>query len=59
MKENDLLRAAKKRNERTYAKYRIVTPKGPLEVLEMDIKYVWVTQDRQCPKNCVNVILFS
>lgn len=47
MKENDLLRAAKKRNERTYAKYRIVTPKGPLEVLEMDIKYVWVTQDRR------------
>lgn len=47
MKENDLLQEAKKRNERTYAKYRIVTPKGPLELLEMDIKYVWVTQDRR------------
>lgn len=25
-----------------YAQYRRVVPKGPLEVLEMDIKYVWV-----------------
>jgi len=47
MKEQDLLRVAKKRNERTYAKYRIVTPKQPLELLEMDIKYVWVTQARK------------
>ncbi|OYT15839.1 MAG: transposase [Bacteroidetes bacterium 4572_77] len=47
MKENNLLRLPKKRNERTYAKYRIVTPKEPLEVLEMDIKYVWVTQDKR------------
>jgi len=47
MKENSLLRAAKKGNERAYVKYRVVTPKGPLEVLEMDIKYVWITQDRR------------
>ncbi len=47
MKENDLLKPVKKRNERTYVKYRIVTPTRPLEVLEMDIKYVWVVQDRR------------
>lgn len=47
MNENQLLREPKKRNERTYVKYRIVTPEGPLEVLEMDIKYVWINKDRR------------
>jgi transposase InsO family protein len=47
MNEHQLLRAPKKRNERTYAKYRIVSPQGPLEVLEMDIKYVWINQDHR------------
>lgn len=47
MRENNLLKDPKKRNERTYAKYRIVTPKQPLELLEMDIKYVWVEQSRR------------
>lgn len=47
MREHNLLREAKKRNERTYAKYPIVTPKQPLELLEMDIKYVWTEQTRR------------
>jgi transposase InsO family protein len=47
MKENNLLKERYKRSGKTYAKYRIVTPEGPLEVFEMDIKYVWVTQARR------------
>ena len=39
-----LLKERNKRSEKTYAKYRIVTPQGPLRLIEMDIKYVWVTQ---------------
>ena len=44
MKENHLLKECYKRTGRTFAKYRIVIPQGPLQVFEMDIKYVWVTQ---------------
>ncbi len=47
MKQNNLLKKRYKHSGKTYAKYRIVTPKGPLEVLEMDIKYIWVTQARR------------
>ena len=47
MKENGLLKERYKRKEKKYAKYRIVTPEGPLEVLEMDIKLVWVVKDRR------------
>lgn len=47
MKEAGLLKERHKKAEKTYAKYRIVTPEGPLEVLEMDIKYVWVTNERR------------
>lgn len=32
---------------RNYVKYRMVNPERPLEVLEMDIKMVWVTQHRR------------
>jgi len=47
MNEYQLLKARHKRNPKTYAKYRIVCPDGPLEVIEMDIKYVWITQARK------------
>ncbi len=47
MKENGLLKERHKRAEKNFAKYRIVIPEGPLEVLEMDIKLVWVVKDRR------------
>jgi len=47
MQESGLLKERYKRIEKTFAKYRIVIPEGPLEVLEMDIKLVWVVQDRR------------
>lgn len=47
MKEAQLLKTKHKRQSKTYARYRIVTPKGPLEVIEMDIKYIWITQARR------------
>lgn len=47
MKEAQLLKPKHKRQAKTYAKYRIVTPTGPLEVIEMDIKYIWITQARR------------
>jgi transposase InsO family protein len=47
MKENNLLKDRHKPKGKTYAKYRIVIPDGPLQVLEMDIKYIWVTQARR------------
>lgn len=47
MKENGLLKERHKRAAKDFAKYRIVIPEGPLEVLEMDIKFVWVVQERR------------
>jgi len=47
MKEHKLLKQKYKRAEKTYAQYRIVTPRAPLQVFEMDIKYVWVAQARR------------
>ena len=44
MKEHNLFKERYKRTGKTYAKYRIVVPQGPLQLFEMDIKYVWVTQ---------------
>ena len=46
MKENNLLGKRYTHQGKTYAKYRKVLPRGPLEVLEMDIKFVWVEQAR-------------
>lgn len=42
MKEYHLLEAAKRKKGRNFVQFRRVTPEGPLYVLEMDIKYVWV-----------------
>jgi transposase InsO family protein len=47
MKEQQLLRARYKRRSKNYAQYRTVIPEGPLQVLEMDIKYVWVARHRR------------
>ncbi len=47
MKEHKLLKQKHKRAEKTYARYRVVTPRKPLEVFEMDIKYVWVARARR------------
>lgn len=40
--ENGLLRKAKKRKGRNFVKFRRVSPSGPLRIIEMDIKYVWI-----------------
>ena len=42
-----LLEEARRRKGRNFVKFRRVAPERPLEVLEMDIKYVWVHQDRK------------
>ena len=47
MQESGLLKERYKRIGKTFAKYRVVIPEGPLEVLEMDIKLVWVVKDRR------------
>jgi putative transposase len=47
MKEQHLLKERYKRQSKNYAQYRTVIPEGPLEVLEMDIKYVWIAQARR------------
>jgi putative transposase len=47
MKENNLLEVIKREREKNYAKYRIVVPDGPLQVLEMDIKLVWVEESKK------------
>ena len=48
MKGADLLKKkVRPRSQKSYVKYRIVTPERPLQVLEMDIKMVWVTEQRR------------
>ena len=47
MSENGMLNPARKSISRTFAKYRIVTPEGPLEVIEMDIKHIWIESERR------------
>ncbi|MCA0428542.1 MAG: DDE-type integrase/transposase/recombinase [Bacteroidetes bacterium] len=47
MRENNMLAPRVKQLGRTYAKFRIVMPKGPLELLEMDIKHVWIESARR------------
>lgn len=44
MRENLLLQDVVKKAQRTFVKYRKVLPLGPLQVLEMDIKFVWVAE---------------
>ena len=47
MKETDLLKPKNKVDSKNYDKYRRVHPARPLEVLEMDLKMVWVERDRR------------
>lgn len=47
MEQELLLKERYKRSGKTYARYRSVNPQAPLEVLETDIKYVWITEDRR------------
>lgn len=42
MLEYILLETRRKRSGRNFVKYRRVAPHKPLEVIEMDIKYVWI-----------------
>lgn len=42
MKEYHLLEKARKKKGRNFVQFRRVAPEGPLRILEMDIKYVWV-----------------
>lgn len=47
MKENSLLKDKRKITSKPYVKYRKVQPTQPLEVLEMDIKVVWIERDKR------------
>ena len=47
MKENILLKPRGKKASKTYAKYRVLTPEKPLTLLEMDIKYFWIAEQRR------------
>lgn len=44
MKENELLKDKYKKPGREFVKFGKVIPEGPLQVLEMDIKFVWVEE---------------
>lgn len=46
-KEYQLLEKARKKVGRNFVKFRRVCPGGSLEVIEMDIKYVWVDGKRK------------
>lgn len=47
MQENHLLKDKFRKHSRIFARYRKVMPREPLEVLEMDIKFVWIEQYRR------------
>lgn len=47
MYEYLLLEDNRNRRGREFVKYRRVTPTGPLQVLEMDIKYYWIHEKRR------------
>jgi hypothetical protein len=42
MKEARLLRPKADRSTKQYVKYRVICPAGPLQLMEMDIKMVWI-----------------
>ena len=44
MRENNMLKEKPNKAAKEFVKFRKVLPKGPLEVLEMDIKFVWVEE---------------
>ncbi len=44
MRENNLLQTKRRSVSKNYVRYRSVIPNQPLEVLEMDIKFVWIEE---------------
>jgi putative transposase len=47
MNEHQLLKDKYSKPQRTFVKYRKVMPTGPFQVIEMDIKFVWIEQHRR------------
>jgi len=47
MQTTGLLYPRRKPMQKNFVKHRVVAPSGPLEVLAMDIKMVWVNQQRR------------
>ena len=47
MEEYHLLKEKHEKPKRSIVKYRKVLPTEPLQVLEMDIKFVWVEEHRR------------
>lgn len=47
MKEGRLLQPKKEREPKNYVQYRIICPEGPLRLMEMDIKQVWIVGQRR------------
>mgnify|MGYP007069081561 FL=1 len=47
MGENDLLKDRSQKPARSFVKYRRIMASSPLEILEMDIKFVWVEEHRR------------
>ena len=47
MKKHGLLQEKHKTSSKTYVKYRMVQPSKPLEVIEMDLKMVWIERERK------------
>ena len=47
MKEDQLLQRPKEKAAKEYVKYRVLAPQGPLRLIEMDIKQVWVSGSRK------------
>jgi putative transposase len=47
MAENDLLKPKRRQGSKKYVTYRKVHPTRPLEVIEMDLKMVWIERDRR------------
>jgi transposase InsO family protein len=46
MKTENLLKEKHKKASKNYAKYRVICPEEPLSLIEMDIKQVWITENR-------------
>ena len=47
MKESQMLRQKSETAKRKFVKYRILMPSGLLELLKMDIKFLWIESARQ------------
>ena len=47
MSEYSLLEEVKKKGSKQYVKHRRVVPIRPLQVIEMDIKYIWINRSRK------------